>query len=613
MMKEGRLLQVSGYIFIINAMKKLSESIAAGTMLIFLFAACTSPVEPPETTEKVDDWQYDASRDVEEDRAFMTTGSMAPMAMESVSAPAPGGNIGFSVGGAKDIGNFRENIENGYLPIPSDITYEGLFYEYFFDTGQQEECTKLFCPSFSTAVSSDPFTNDEEYYLSVGLNSGIKEADFERKKLNLVIVLDISGSMGSPFSQYYYDSFGNEIELDEEESSDATKMEIASKSVVALMDHLEDDDHFGMVLFDDSSYVAKPLSRVGNTDMQAIKDHVLEIHDRGGTNVEAGMEEGTSLFDELEEMDPNEYENRIIFITDAQPNLGDTSRDGLESMTKDNAENGIYTTFVGVGVDFNTELVELMTKVRGANYHSVHSEKQFKETMDDNFDFMVTPLVFDLKLGLEADGYEIEKVFGSPEADEATGEIMYVNTLFPSKSEGGEVRGGLVLLKLKRPKRMEPSRSKPAISIAAAKKDPDEKEITFKKSQKTIIDNTGIRKGIVLTRLVNLYKSWAIDGHRADRDNPIRPLPVDCGPIILMESGSDEARHGIIIPEPPFLPPCVVPTLGEWERQSVELDVSDHYARIFDEFTEYLSDEMEILADEDLNQELELLEELSNQ
>ena len=36
----------------------------------------------------------------------------------------------------------------------------------------------------------------------------MKEADFARKKLNLVIVLDISGSMGSQYNQYYYDRFG---------------------------------------------------------------------------------------------------------------------------------------------------------------------------------------------------------------------------------------------------------------------------------------------------------------------------------------------------------------------------------------------------------------------
>lgn len=42
--------------------------------------------------------------------------------------------IGFSVGGAKDINDFRENIRNNYLPIVTDLSYEGLFYDYFFDT-----------------------------------------------------------------------------------------------------------------------------------------------------------------------------------------------------------------------------------------------------------------------------------------------------------------------------------------------------------------------------------------------------------------------------------------------------------------------------------------------
>ena len=109
--------------------------------------------------------------------------------------------IGLAVGGAKGIDNFRENIKNGYLPLPTDITYEGLFYEYYFNTGQTRSCNKLFCPSYSYAVTRDPFSHKTDYYLSVGLNSGMEERDFERMQLNLVIALDISGSMSSPFNE----------------------------------------------------------------------------------------------------------------------------------------------------------------------------------------------------------------------------------------------------------------------------------------------------------------------------------------------------------------------------------------------------------------------------
>ena len=83
--------------------------------------------------------------------------------------------IGLAVSGAQDIDNFRKNIENNYLPLHTDITYEGLFYDYYFDTGNKQECSKLFCPSHSYAISKDPFSKKDEYYFSVGLNSGLKE------------------------------------------------------------------------------------------------------------------------------------------------------------------------------------------------------------------------------------------------------------------------------------------------------------------------------------------------------------------------------------------------------------------------------------------------------
>ena len=104
----------------------------------------------------------------------------APTITIPAPAPAPGyakqeNTIGLATGGAKDISNFRENIENDYLPLPTDITYEGLFYDYYFDTGMQEATKKLFAPSYSYAVTRDPLSRQTEYYLSVGLNSGIRQ------------------------------------------------------------------------------------------------------------------------------------------------------------------------------------------------------------------------------------------------------------------------------------------------------------------------------------------------------------------------------------------------------------------------------------------------------
>lgn len=525
---------------------------------------------------RLDDWQY---KPVHEEplAAFMIAPQMAAYS-----------EIGFAVGGAKDINNFRKNIENNYLPLPTDMTYEGLFYCYYFDMGEKEDCQELFCPSYSYAITRDPFSQKEEYYLAVGLHSGIKEQDFQRKKLNLVIVLDISDSMNAPFNTYYYDQFGNRIEVEPEDFA-KTKIEIATASVVNLLDHLTDEDRLGIVLFNDTGYLAKPLRNVGTTDMGAIRRHILEINASGGTYMAAGMEIATELYNEVS-LDSAEYENRIIFLTDCMPNIGEISEEGLLDMTQRNAENKVYTTFIGIGVDFNTELVEYILKIRGANYYSVHSSREFKERMDDEFDYMVTPLVFDLEFTLEAEGYDIEKVYGSPEADEATGELMKVSTLFPSRKVEGETRGGLILLKLKK------KSSDGKLNLKVVYRDRNgvmrvsEKSVELEEKDADFFGNNGIRKGILLVRYANLMRNWVTDEGKSYLEG------ISVEPSVT-------AEEGIVI--------CVV-ELGEWERQSVPLLVSEGYRALFVEFREYFEKEMGEIGDETLRQELEILDQLMN-
>lgn len=92
--------------------------------------------------------------------------------------------------------------------------------------------------------------------MTVGLNYGMKESDFKRNPLNLVVVLYISGSMSSPFDQYYYDQYGYRVE---ENFSSKTKLEIAKSTIIEMTKKLNDNDSFGMVLFDDEAYVGKKL------------------------------------------------------------------------------------------------------------------------------------------------------------------------------------------------------------------------------------------------------------------------------------------------------------------------------------------------------------------
>jgi Ca-activated chloride channel family protein len=297
------------------------------------------------------------------------------------------------------------------------------------------------------------------------------------------------------------------------------------------------------------------------------------------------MEMATDLFNELTEVSPEEYENRIIFLTDAMPNIGDISGGGLLGMTEDNAGNRIYTTFIGIGLDFNTELVEYITKIRGANYYSVHSAEQFRERMDDEFEYMVTPLVFDLQLTLESDDWKIEEVYGSPEADQTTGELMKVNTLFPAKKRNDETRGGIVLLKL------EKTGDSNQLSLIANYEDRNgnkhQNEITVELDEvdTDFFENRGIRKGILLSRYADLLKNWMID----EREHAHYSYPWE--PRIDEESGI-----------------CVPPRLNQWERQSLPLTVAEPYRKLFGLFYRYFDEEIDNIGDNDLRQELDILD-----
>ncbi len=577
-------------------MKKEKISITTLLLLIILASSLIMTINcgdaGPDEKEKIDDWKFDAT--MTSDTKALKTQPMT-LGIDAAKSAAPAAsNIGFAVGGAKDINNFRENIKENYLPLVSDITYEGLFYDYYFDTGEKGECEKLFCPSYSYAVANDPISDEKEYYLSVGLNSGIKEKDFQRKNLNLVIVLDISGSMSSSFRSYHYDQFGTRKDASEiEEEANKSKMQLANESVVALINHLKPNDRFGMVLFESTPHLAKPLHLIDDTDIEKIKGHILEVKPQGGTYMAGGMEMATELFEEFRNVDHTQYENRIIFLTDAMPNIGEISEEGLLGMTQKNAEDKIYTTFIGIGVDFNTELIEHITKIRGANYYSVHSADEFKKRMDDEFEFMVTPLVFNLKLELDAKGYEIAKVYGSPEADEATGEITQVNTLFPSKTEAGETKGGLVLLKLKKTAPEGELLLRASCEKRNGEQVADEAQIQLSDKESEFFENTGIRKGILLSRYAELIKNWIIDERRAyAKEGPIRV--------------SINEKTGIIPPEP------IGPELGKWERQSIHLRVSGEYQTLLKQFTQYFKTEIKPTGDETLKKELELLEKLAN-
>merc|ERR1719361_2199253 len=373
-------------------------------------------------------------------------------------------NIGFSAGGAKDINSFRDNIlKNGRIPQLESISFEVIFYDYYFETEENEigddidddyknegnnddnkEELPLFYPSYmyskslipqslntnknkqtNDMIATDDNDNDEQcnefdYFLTVGLNSNISEDDFikKRKRLNLICVLDVSGSMGSRFG-------GSDL-------SNKSKMKIANECLLSILTNLKSSDRFGLILFDNNAWKQIDFKTMNQHKLNDLES-ILSFYENGGTNFESGFLSATKMFDDALKnddisIDPSD-ENRIIFLTDACPNIGSSDPHSLMSMVQKSAiSSSLYTTFVGIGLDFNSNLISKISKVRGANYFSVHSSADFHKKLSAEFDYFCFPMVFDLKLTLQSEGGQvcIQDVYGSNDIDMRSGEVMNI-------------------------------------------------------------------------------------------------------------------------------------------------------------------------------------------
>ncbi|HNY11225.1 MAG TPA: VWA domain-containing protein [Candidatus Wallbacteria bacterium] len=486
---------------------------------------------------------------------------------------------GFSAGGAKDIQNFRMNIQRDYLPLETDITYEGLFYDYYFDIQGDAAATKqvalekpsYFKPVYSWSSSKNVLNGETENFITIGLRSDMDLSKIKRKKLNIVVVLDISGSMSSRFNSYYYDQVNEKEAQAMQNDPDVTmsKLNIAARSICSLLDHMKPEDCFGMVLFDQSSYLAKPLGKMSRTNLNSLKKHILAIKPQGGTNMEIGYGHGRSLLNGCETLDPDEFENRIIFLTDAMPNTGNISQNYLLNLAKEFSDKRIYSTFIGIGVDFQTALIEGITKVRGANYYSIHSSWEFKKRMAEEFDYMVNPLLFNLNLSFASERWTIEEVYGSPEASLATGELMKVNTLFPAPLSNEGVKGGVIVLKLRDRGGSGPIKLSTSYELRSGSVETG--AVEFTPGPKETPGEKDARKAVLLSRYVRLMKEW-IKNERAG----------------LNSSALKNQQPGYV---------------SDWERKSVALSVSDKYYGMISRFANHFKDEAKIINDPDLKRE----------
>lgn len=185
-------------------------------------------------------------------------------------------------------------------------------------------------------------TEGDKTFLQVGIQAMKGEAP-KRPPLNVSVVIDHSGSMASE-----------------------NKMEDAKTAARELVNRLRPDDTVSLVIFDDQAKVLAPASRAA--DKTALLKKISTIQPGGGTNIYDGLKLG---FAEAEKNARREGGvSLVILVSDGQVSSGVQDPVAFRKLVAQNAEKlDIQTTSVGVGVEYNEELMLSLAQEGKGNYH----------------------------------------------------------------------------------------------------------------------------------------------------------------------------------------------------------------------------------------------------
>ncbi|RPI78696.1 MAG: VWA domain-containing protein [Desulfobacteraceae bacterium] len=166
----------------------------------------------------------------------------------------------------------------------------------------------------------------------------------ERPAVNLAIVLDRSGSMNGE------------------------KLEKAKDAAIEALRRLGGADLFSLVIYDHNVETIVPAQSARNIEW--IEARIRRIYAGGNTALFGGVSQGAA---EVRKNLNRGYINRIILLSDGLANVGPDSPDDLGRLGASLLKEDISVTTVGVGMDYNEDLMTRLSQNSDGNSYFVES------------------------------------------------------------------------------------------------------------------------------------------------------------------------------------------------------------------------------------------------
>lgn len=265
--------------------------------------------------------------------------------------------------------NARRMIEYGADVDPDAVRIEE-FINYFGYDYPEPSTDDPF--SVTTGLSDCPW-NDEAKLLLVGLKA--EDIDIsKREPLNLVFLIDVSGSM---FSE--------------------DKLPLVQKSFTMLTENLNEDDRISIVTYAGEDKVV--LKGTSGADKEKIIEAINGLEASGSTYGEAGINRAYELAEKYYIKGGN---NRVILATDGDLNVGLSTEEELTGLIEEKRESGVFLSVLGFGTgNFKDARMEALADKGNGNYAYIDSELEAKKVLVEEMAGTLYTVAKDVKIQIE--------------------------------------------------------------------------------------------------------------------------------------------------------------------------------------------------------------------
>jgi Ca-activated chloride channel family protein len=251
------------------------------------------------------------------------------------------------------------------------------------DAVRIEELINYFPYDYPNPVGNDAFAaqvsvvqtpwNENTKLVHIGIK-GKEVSPDERKPLDVVFLVDTSGSMNSP-----------------------EKLPLLKQSIKLFAQGLSSEDKIAIVSYAGSSSVV--LSPVSADDDRAIEQAINNLTSGGST---AGAEGLELAYNTASEMKSEGRIARVILATDGDFNVGPSDPSELEKYISSKRDQGTFLSVLGFGVrSFNDAIMQTLAEHGNGIASHIDTLAEAKKVLSDQIMGTLIPIAEDVKLQVE--------------------------------------------------------------------------------------------------------------------------------------------------------------------------------------------------------------------